>query len=549
MENFNAGTLNLEEPCLVDSGQGFSVYYKDRFLYSKYSPKKNIQKAIELVSIPEESVVLAISPCLWYGLDELAKKTPENSFIIGLEADEKLFSLAQNKLEEYLQQNPEHKTKILLATPETIEEVINKLPPQRKVINIEFSGGSFINKVLYTQIINYVQNYIASFWKNRVTLVKLGRLFNRNFFKNLKNIPVAKSIPLHSKYFDRPIIVFGAGESTEIFLKKADIHLLNKCIIIAVDAVFPVLQKYGLKVDFVTGVESQLAIEKAYIGVKYSKSILLSDMAGRNEVIRHFSPNTLYFYSEFDNSSFFSRFEKALILPQKIPALGSVGLTATYLALMMRANENINVYVCGLDFSFTLGKTHLRGAPAHVSRLISCSKIKKVENYEAAFKISSKKINGKNGKMFTDAALSGYGFLFNHYFKNTKNLFDAGEEGIPLNIERIPVEHIYSACKNFPETKDFSKLIKSDLRNKTEITENFLNEEKQSILRIKELLSKGENSSPPPQATLNEELYNLLKTREYLYLHYPDGYKCDISNISFLKRVRSELEFFLKDLE
>ena len=549
MENFNTGTLNPEEPCLVDSGQGFSVYYKDRFLYSKHSPKKNIQKAIELVSIPEESVVLAISPCLWYGLAELAKKTPESSFIIGLEADEKLFSLAQNKLEEYLQQNPEHKTKILLATPETIEDVINKLPPQRKVINIEFSGGSFINKVLYTQIINYIQNYIASFWKNRVTLVKLGRLFNRNFFKNLKNIPAAKSIPLHSKYLDRPIIVFGAGESTEIFLKKADIHLLNKCIIIAVDAVFPVLQKYGLKVDFVTGVESQLAIEKAYIGVKYSKSILLSDMAGRNEVIRHFSPNTLYFYSEFDNSSFFSRFEKKDILPLKIPALGSVGLTATYLALMMRANENVNVYVCGLDFSFTLGKTHLRGAPAHVSRLISCSKIKKVENYEAAFKISSKKINGKNGKMFTDAALSGYGFLFNHYFKNTKNLFDAGEEGIPLNIEKIPVEHIYSACKNFPETKDFSKLIKSDSRSKTEITEKFLDEERQSILRIKELLSKGENSSPPPHPSLNEELYNLLKTREYLYLHYPDGYKCDISNISFLKRVRSELEFFLKDLE
>ena len=36
--------------------------------------------------------------------------------------------------------------------------------------------------------------------------------------------------------------------------------------------------------------------------------------------------------------------------------------------------------------------------------------------------------------------------------------------------------------------------------------------------------------------------------REYLYLHFPDGYKFSL-DLSFLKRVRAEMDFFLKEFK
>ena len=44
-----------------------------------------------------------------------------------------------------------------------------------------------------------------------------------------------------------------------------------------------------------------------------------------------------------------------------------------------------------------------------------------------------------------------------------------------------------------------------------------------------------------------ERILEILEEADYLYLHFPDGYKPSL-DISFLKRVRSEIDFFLKDI-
>lgn len=46
-----------------------------------------------------------------------------------------------------------------------------------------------------------------------------------------------------------------------------------------------------------------------------------------------------------------------------------------------------------------------------------------------------------------------------------------------------------------------------------------------------------------------EKLLNLLEQHEYLYLHFPDGYKKPNLSQSFLKRIRAEIDFFLKDID
>ena len=105
--------------------------------------------------------------------------------------------------------------------------------------------------------------------------------------------------------------------------------------------------------------------------------------------------------------------------------------------------------------------------------------------------------------------------------------------------------------KKHDENKNFfeQQLAKNreDFSESQKITENFLKKEKESLVRLKELLVHGENVFPPPSPNLNEEIKSLLATRDYLYLHFPDSHKKNFSDLSFLKRVRTEIEFFLKD--
>ncbi|MEE3314782.1 MAG: hypothetical protein VZR56_11580, partial [Treponema sp.] len=48
--------------------------------------------------------------------------------------------------------------------------------------------------------------------------------------------------------------------------------------------------------------------------------------------------------------------------------------------------------------------------------------------------------------------------------------------------------------------------------------------------------------------TLSEQIRSILEKREYLFLHFPDGYKLCMEE-NFLKRVRAEIDFFLKEMK
>ena len=72
-----------------------------------------------------------------------------------------------------------------------------------------------------------------------------------------------------------------------------------------------------------------------------------------------------------------------------------------------------------------------------------------------------------------------------------------------------------------------------------EKVKDFLLSEKSSLEELKNILITGKKS---------DKIVPLLKDREYLYLHFPDGYKGPSSDLSFLNRVRAEIDFFIKDI-
>jgi hypothetical protein len=73
-------------------------------------------------------------------------------------------------------------------------------------------------------------------------------------------------------------------------------------------------------------------------------------------------------------------------------------------------------------------------------------------------------------------------------------------------------------------------------------SKDFLSHELNCLLKIKNILTGKITDS-------KNELQSLLSQREYLYLHFPDAYLGLQMNESFLKRIRAELDIFIKTIQ
>ena len=575
--------LNIpQKPCMVQTAQGFSVSYQNRFLYSKYAPSRAIEGAIDSLTILPGTLILSLSPALWLGLDKLIEKLPQDCFVLGIETDKNLHEFAEEKLAE-LKKNGKVGEKVALLPFSENEYIVNILSGERLVkelslphistfrraLPIEMSAGTQFSKEKYFAIASLSQNTIASFWKNRITLTKLGRLYSRNLFKNLANLPVALDFNNLAHKISKPIFVFGAGESIEETVSNIPKQLLEKCFVIAVDAASASLKAMKIKIDAIVAVEGQLAIEKAYIGGTAKSSLLIADITSRKAVTRHTRNAVTYFASKYTDSQFFKNLSQKEFFPQLVPPLGSVGLTAVYIALLLRANVNVPVFMSGLDFSFSLGRTHAKNAPAHISRLSTTNRFNPAENYAAAFRTGARQIFGKNNiPVFTDTALEGYAKSFTDTFSCIPNLYDAGKQGIPLGIQQIDSEKLNAYLETVDEkiigsspimtVKSSSPIIAEGMQGylsqchcraqTRQSIKEYLESEEKALNRIKELLMFG-NDVASCSCSFEEELASLIAPREYLFLHFPDGYKCKTSDLSFLKRVRGQIDFFLKDIK
>ena len=100
-EFLNQDSAATQKPCIVQSTQGFSVSYKNKFLYSKYAPQKAIINTINSLSIQPQTLFLCISPVLPYGLKELSDKLPQNCFLLGCEADSNLLDFIDSNKNQY----------------------------------------------------------------------------------------------------------------------------------------------------------------------------------------------------------------------------------------------------------------------------------------------------------------------------------------------------------------------------------------------------------------------------------------------------------------
>lgn len=561
-----------EKPRLVTAGQGFSflntVEYKDRFLYSKYNPLKSISSSIQQMHILPGTLIVVCSPCLWYGLDELLSILPADCLICAVEFEPALFELAQNTFKEKKGSLTQSQSSLIhLISVSSLDEIdaFIKLHSNqgtlRRAIRIDFSAGTVFAPALYEAICANAESSIAQFWKNRLTLTHLGRLYARNIFRNLSSLPLSYCIDNYINSIGTPILVCGAGEGLEQTLSQLSSDSLKRNItgeyfILATDASLPTLVSHGIRPNAIVGVESQAAIEKAYIGFGKSKIPLFADITSRPQIGDILGGSIVWFATKYADAKYLARLHNDEIVAEFIPPLGSVGLVAVHIALRLRRNQNIPVFVTGLDFSFTCGATHAKGTPAHLVRLSSSSRFTPVENYDASFKTGAMAAIGKNKKTIrTDPVLFGYASVFKSFYSGTPNLFDIGASGLDIGIPTASTELLFAAIN--ANTRQLDALTTdstpaADYAMRQALSHRiarFYRKERTALFALKDLLMKGDNSEYRDlTVTLNEQLVELLHDRDYLYLHFPDGYRLSME-VNFLKRIRAEIDFFLKDID
>ena len=212
----------IQKPCAVqkiETSQGFSVSYQEHLLYSKYNPSKNIIAAVEKLQLLPGTIILCCSPLLGYGLSELSSRLAENCLIVLCEAEKALydFSLTEKGL-------PLDNKRIYNCPPEELNNLPLKLFDfsasglYKRVIRFDMSAGSQFHKDYYDKLTQACQEAVMTFWKNRLTLTKFGRRYSKNLFENLHYLGNTEPISDFFNTVEKPLIVFGAGESTQNFI-------------------------------------------------------------------------------------------------------------------------------------------------------------------------------------------------------------------------------------------------------------------------------------------------------------------------------------------
>lgn len=536
--------IDQQKPCLVQTKQGFSVSYKERLLYSKYDPQKNIINLINNLEVLDGTIFLIFSPCLFYGINELKNKLTDNCLIIACEKDESLYDFSKEYYTSLKNEIPFLCTSDLLKLPEQINELC-KSGKYKRIIRIDFSTGVQFNQQFYNDLEESCKNIIQTFWKNRVTLIKFGRKYCSNLFKNLKHLPETSPIEKYFKSIKKPILVFGAGESIDYFFEKnADLNLSDFYILCADTALRPLLDR-KIKVDGVFIEEAQSVIIKAFIGCCTEKNDfhIFAGLSAASQLASIFSAKRISFFTtQFTDLNFFNKLKDNNCLPPQNPPFGSVGLTSVYYALKFRENENIPVYICGLDFSFSVGKTHAKSTLASILRLQTTTRINQIQNIASAFSYGNIFETGKDDKpIVSSPTLISYAQIFNAFFPSEKNLFDFSEKGIKLQIKHKNPEKLLSEKCKEKLSETFSSEINEQKQNYSKINNIIQNEKKE----LKELLSLLTTKTEFSEAEFKEKIEKLALEKEYLYLYFPDGY-CFSYSQSFLNRLRTQIDYFLK---
>jgi hypothetical protein len=535
------------QPQKVAARRAFSVLYGGKALVSLIDPVKQAEKLIaSFLPVKERTLYLCTSPLFGYGLDTLIENlNATSSNLLCVETDCKLY--------DWTLENAEFSQKDkIVCTQDPIElcRIVRGLWGSRcfrRVEVIRLTEGYSLASSLYDLLANTLRREIRIEWGNAITLSKLGRLYSRNA---IRNIPLLAKSRLPVNLGSRPVLVAGAGPSLDGFFDFLGKKMPDIAIICADTALLPLFQR-GIKPKLVVALEAQHWNLNDFIGA--GRPPLAIDLSALPATAlmgdSPLSGKIGIFWTEWTELRLFDRLKQSGLLPINIPPLGSVGLSAVSLALKLTSGD---IITAGLDFSFTSCNYHCRGSPGHLRLLRTASRIKSI--YPPIKKSAVKAIAKSGEQVYTDASLKNYRELFETELSCNKRLFDINGSGLSLGIKTLNFEE--ALAKLSENAGDVGGAINvNDANDAGDVNDaNDAGDANEKILKLKKFIEKEKNILSELLSILKgeqsgENLDNLLEAADYLWAHFPDCAACGglhPTDISFLKRVRAEIEPFLR---
>lgn len=538
-------------PEIIETDTNPTVRYRGRFLYNRKDPKGSVEKRLELSAIQPNTLVFIPSPLLFYGFGKLVKKIPKGCHILCVEADQELMAFSAEHLPDFYR-GMDPVTFIRADREEQILAVLSDLGPcnYRRAQLLPLSGGYSINADIYKRMFSALEKTIQSAWQNRMTSIHMASLWFGNLFKNIGNMASTQQrIPPLVQ--TKPVVVTGAGLSLEGSIPTLQKYR-DRFFLLTVDTALPVLEHNGIRPDGICVMEGQMYNQYDFIGSRTLNALLFADITSFPGTLRLFTGPRYLFLSEFTESPLFDRMRRYSILPELVPPLGSIGVTALYIAKQITRGA---VIFTGLDFAYTLGKTHANGAPAHTLLLKNADRKTPPVPYIACLKRprfrTSGKMRGRKAQVMTDLVLHSYLGPLNDVIGNDDRCYDFGLFGAANKARLLTTE---SEFLSLIDTADSTTAESNERRrdgNDADISlENvrqFISEE---IKLLQEAIAVGTRYITKDQSEKSSEaVVQALRAVDYIYLHFPDKPPLPRKEVGFVKRAVISTGRYLKILQ
>lgn len=299
---------------------------------------------------------------------------------------------------------------IFVRSIEELEEILSK----EKIKDISYMIHRPYAELFSDEFILIQDIFASHIRKNEIgnaTLLRFGKIWSKNIFKNMhRYFSAQKLIDFKNLAIDKPAIIIGAGPSLE-----ENIPYLNKyhsyAYLIACDTSLPMLERYGIRPDFVITVDPQ---EKNSLYLRYSTNkdhYLIADPGIHSSSFEGYSPDNIIMMDSL--FPFYQYFEPFWGKSGLLASGGSVSTSAFDFAKQIGASPIIMI---GQDLSFAEKKTHSKGniltdfSYIEFDRLHSCH----TKNAQVTYPSHAKKIKGRreNSQVLADARF----ILFRDWF-------------------------------------------------------------------------------------------------------------------------------------
>jgi len=533
-------------------------------ILSGINPAGRADKIVDSLQIKNRTLYFCPSPLYGYGLTQLLSRLENEahgSAVLCIEIDPEFFNLSAENIDASITENKKfHLTNIF-----DIEKLFAVIRGKwgvmafRRIEMIRLNGGWQLFAKEYDSITEQLRSEIALQWSNALTLNKLGRLFIRNLFRNLPLLADFQSIEKLS-YGSSPVLVLGAGPSLDEVLEQIIIkrepgtknneQRAARCYkIICVDTCLGALKERGVIPDLVVILESQHWNLRDFIGCKGWEVNAAIDLSSLPSSALLLSGGGFLFFTEWTNLRVFKRLKEAGLLPFFMPPLGSVGLTAVEIARNLTTGK---IICAGLDFSFTQDKYHARSTPGHRSKLNSHNRFRGLMNIASYDSYSTAAASKSGESVYTSPSMKNYRNLFESYFSGDSRIYDIEGSGLSLGVKTLSMNEAISILNEKNLNSESTQTSTNNCRDIEEKVREahgkrndiilFYKSERKRLEELKDILT-GEKKAD------KERLSVLLNECDYLWAHFPDysgGRECDTADLSFLKRVRAEIDPMLK---